>query len=64
MNFSVLGAYKSRLRGEIEEAIKSKSESVIGLVDDPDLLAHREEFMCVIFYEDGIEEVTKALKNV
>ena len=41
LNVSVLGAYKSRLRGEIEEAIQIKAESLIDLVDDLDLLAHR-----------------------
>ena len=56
MNVSVLGAYKSRLRGEIEEAIQIKAESLIDLVDYTDLLAHIEEFMGVVFYEYGIEE--------
>ena len=56
MNVSVLGAYKSILQGEIEEAIQIKAESLVDLVDDLDLLEHREEFMGVVFYGDGIEE--------
>jgi len=53
-NVPVLGR-KTRIRGEIEEHVRLKTESLVEVVDDGELLALEGEFVGEVFFDDGLD---------
>ena len=44
---------KSQLRGDIETTIQMKSENLVEMEDNAELVAHRIEFIDQVFFDDG-----------
>jgi len=61
-NVPILGR-ETQLRSRINKTIQMKSEDLVQLVDDEDCLAHREEFMDAVFYDDD-EDETRMVTDV